>query len=222
VDETKRKEALNQDLGEVYVPTGGKITQDVLDACIRDYAMKMHPAERPVMGVDIGKAHHVVIRGEVNEKGERPLRLATAVGSFEAIGRLIREYSVGVCVMDSRPETTKARELQAEFRKGVIWLADYTELNTEEPTRWDKGTGRVLIDRTRLLDETFSRLRLMQSTLPANARGIRDYYEQLQAPTRMEPDRNNRIKYVEDGPDHYAHAENYCTAASMKQKGFLW
>jgi hypothetical protein len=174
------------------------------------------------MGVDIGAVHHVIIRGAPNEEGERPLRLARQVVNFEEIGQLIREYKVGACVIDARPETTKVRELQASFRKGVIWLADYTELADEAPVKWDKERGRVLIDRTRLLDATYSRFRLQQNTLPANGRGLRDYYDQLLAPTRMEPDERNRIHYVEDGPDHYAHAENYATAASLRTKEFLW
>lgn len=222
VNETKRREAFNQDLGETFVPSGGKLTDGELDECVRNYALKKVPAERPVMGVDIGSVHNVIIRGPADSNGERPLRLARQVTSFEEIGKLIREYKVSVCVMDARPETTKARELQAGFRKGVVWLADYNELADEEPVRWDKEHGRVLIDRTRSLDETFSRFRLQQNTLPQDIQNVRDYYAQMKAPTRMDPDGRNRIHYVEDGPDHYAHAENYATAASLKMKGFLW
>ena len=222
LDETKRREAFNQDLGETFTPAGGKLTAEELDGCVREYALKRIASERPVMGVDIGAVHHVIIRGAPDEEGERPLRLARQVVNFEEIGQLINEYKVASCVIDARPETTKVRELQASFRKGVIWLADYTELADESPVKWDKERGRVLIDRTRLLDATYSRFRLQQNTLPANGRGLRDYYAQLQAPTRMEPDGRNRIHYVEDGPDHYAHAENYATAASLRTKEFLW
>lgn len=222
LDETTRKECWNQDLGEPYTPAGGQLTEQDLDNCLREYALGLAKEnEKTVMGVDVGSLLHVVIRGPLDPNGERPLRLAVEVESFDEVARLIKQYKVGTCVIDALPETRKARELQASFRDGLVWLAYYS-LNAKEPDPavWDKKKYNVNIDRTRLLDATFARFREQENSLPATGRGIAHYYAHLQAPTRVIED--GVALYIEDGADHYAHAENYCTAASLRQRQFLW
>jgi len=223
-DETKRREAFNQDLGEPYTPRGGQLTDEILDACRRDYAARPISRERTVMGVDVNKLLNVVIRGPVEkESGARPLRFAAEVDSFEELGNLVRRFNVGRVVVDALPETRKAREFQAAFQPGRVWLAYYvtqkTGLKKTEPAVWDLDNGVVNLDRTRMLDATFARFYEQVNTLPANASAIRDYYAQLKAPVRaVERSANGQpvAQYIESGPDHFAHAENYCTAASME------
>jgi hypothetical protein len=215
-DETARKECVNQDLGEPYTPRGGQLTGDVLDACRRDYAHGPVAGERTVMGVDVGKVLHAVIRGSVHtESGERPQRWAGEVDSFEEVGRLIQRFGVTTLVVDALPETTKARELQATF-PGLVWLAYYVTQKTgtkrADACQWDDKEGVVNLDRTRTLDEMLDGLLGGRLTLPANAREIRDYYTQLTALVRVVE--NGVASYVESGPDHLAHAENYCAVAA--------
>jgi hypothetical protein len=236
-DETKRREAFNQDLGETYTPRGGQITDAVLDACRREYACRPVPGEKTWLGADVNKAINVVIRGPQHpETGERPLRFAGEVESFETVGRLIRQYNVTRGVIDALPETRKARELQEDFAPrtrragmtvpdfahGVLWLAYYVTQQAgskkAEMADWDDEEGRVTIDRTRALDATYARFYESENTLPGDAREILDYYAQLKAPVRtVEKDATGQpvARYVESAPDHYAHAENYVTIASM-------
>lgn len=222
LDETTRKECWNQDLGEPYTPTGGQLTDTELDACLRQYALGVgKEAEKTVMGVDVGSLLHVVIRGPLNQDGERPLRLAIEVESFDEVARLIKQYKVGTAVIDALPETRKARELQASFRDGLVWLAYYNLSDKHpDPADWNKRDGNVTLHRTRLLDATFARFREQENSLPANGRGIANYYSHLKAPTRVIE--NGVALYIEQGADHYAHAESYCTAASLRQRSFLW
>lgn len=219
VDETKRRETVNQDLGETYTPRGGQLTEDILDECRRDYGHGPAVNERPVMGVDVGKVLHGVIRGGRGpETGAWAQRWAGEIESWEELGRVMLRFDVRAAVIDALPETTKAREFQAG-RPGV-YLAYYTNQKTGskrlEPMQWDEKEGVVNLDRTRTLDQTFARFYEGLNTLPANAREIKDYYDHLKAPVRiLEEDSRGqqRAVYVEDGPDHYAHAENYCGAA---------
>jgi hypothetical protein len=220
VDETKRKECFNQDLGLTYTPSGGRLTDEVLDACRRDYALSPAAEGDCYAGVDVGKLLHVVVRGKADpEAGERPARLITAVESFDELGRLFRLFGVKRAVVDALPETRAARDFQ-ESLPGVVWLAYYTDAGTRggkaDPVIWNEGEGTVTLDRTRTLDDTFSRFVLQSNTLPANARDVADYYDQLKASVRVmeqAKDGNQVPRYVETGPDHYAHAENYCAAA---------
>jgi len=223
VDETKRKECFNQDLAEPYTPRGGQLSDEVLDACRRDYAHGARAKEKTWMGVDVGTLKHVVIRGPIDaETGERPQRWAGAIDSFEEIGNLIKRFHVQVCVIDALPETTKAREVQAEFPPGVVWLAYYsqTKIGSKliEPIAPDVDNGVVNLDRTRTLDALFAEFVDQTATLPANSRDVKDYYDHLKAQVRVIENGPNGVqiaRYIqqEGKPDHLAHAENYCRVA---------
>lgn len=225
-DETKRKEAYNQDWGLPYKPKGGGLDDETLDACKRPYALAAIGGERCVMGVDVGKILNVVIRGPQHpETGERPLRYAGEVPSFDDLAHLIRRYRVKCCVIDANPETRKVREFQANQKPGLVWVCYYSlghqGMKTEEPLNWNDDDGRVDADRTRMMDETVSRFTEQANTIPANAKtGIPNYYDQLKAPVRLTLARGGDgvqvARYVETGADHYAHAEVYACIASMK------
>ena len=208
-------------------PRGGKVTDLILDDCRREYAHGPVRGERTVLGADVGRVLHVVVRGPRQaETGERPQRFAGEVDSFEEMGRIMRTFNVERAVLDALPETRKAREFQAAFKTGVVWLAYYvaqkTGVKKAEPAQWDDDNGVVNLDRTRTLDATFARFYEQENTLPGYARDVRDYYAHLKAPVRTleEMTGGERVAvYVEDGSDHLAHAENYCTVASMTPPG---
>jgi hypothetical protein len=224
VDETKRREAYNQDLGEPYTPRGGQLTDETLDKCRRSYAHGPQRAEKTVLGADVGKVLHVVIRGpQHGENGERPQRFAGEVESFEELGRMVKMFNVERVVIDALPETRKAREFQANHRPGLVWLAYYVAQKTgtrkADPAQWDADNGVVNLDRTRTMDSTMARFVEGENTLPGYARDVRDYYNHLKAEVRILEDGPGGEKvavFRENGADHLAHAENYCTVASWQ------
>lgn len=225
-DETQRKEAHNQDLGLPHKPTGQQITDDVLDACRRDYGLGPRPGAT-FAGVDVGKLLHVVIRAdEDRETGERAARFIGAVTSFEEVGRLFKLHKVKRAVVDALPETRAAREFQEGLPKGRIWLAYYDQgprgTKRQPELQWKKKEGIVNMDRTRTLDSTFSKIVESLLTLPANARDLDDYYDHLKAPVRTiekAADGNLVARYIGSDADHFCHAENYCLAAAT---GRVW
>jgi len=226
VDETRRKEAFNQDLGEPYTPRGGKLTETMLDDCRREYAHGPRKGLACWMGVDVGKMLHVVIRSFDPEAGERPQIWAGGIESWKELGHTVQRFNPTVIVIDALPETTKAREFQAGFASGRVWLAYYTQqkVGTKhiEPQQWSWDDGVVNLDRTRTLDEMFADVVAGVATLPAHARDIRDYYDHLQAPVRVLEAGAGGIqvpRYVESGPDHFAHAENYARVAVSAPRG---
>jgi hypothetical protein len=230
-DETKRREAYNQDLGEPYTPKGGQLTAEVLDACRREYAHGPLAGVKAVAGVDVGRVLHVVVRAPADARGELRQIWAGLVDTWDELGRLLVRCNVGRTVIDALPETTKAREFQATLPKGQVWLAYYVNqaLGTKksEPATWDDANGVVNLDRTRTLDLTYSRFSDGSNTLPADARDLRDYYSHLQAPVRVieaGPGGVQVAAYVEASADHLAHAENYCTVASLahEQRAGVW
>jgi hypothetical protein len=229
-DETKRREAWNQDLGEPYTPKGGQLTDETLDALRREYGHGPVPGLRPVAGVDVGKVLHVVIRaltpnpspGATGE-GRVSRQLWAGETSFDELPGLLRMYQVRMTVMDALPETTKARELQARMPAGSLWLAYYVAQGTkhQDAAVFDPKEGVVNLDRTRTLDQMYGRMYDGTATLPAHARDVRDYYAHLKAAIRVLEDgpagQGQVVRYVEAGPDHLAHAENYCLVAENAQ-----
>lgn len=226
-DPTKRKEAYNQDLGLPYKPQGGGLDDMALDACRRDYGLGQAVAgEMCVMGVDVGSVLHVVIRGgPAPETGERAQRWAGEVLNFDDLAPLMLRFGVTRCVIDALPETRSARLFQQSQPRGRVWLAYYNldtrGMRSAEPVRWDDDKQTVDLDRTRILDETVSRFLVNANTLPGNIRALARYHDHLKAPVRTEhtrPDGITVATYIESGPDHYAHAEAYATAASFEHR----
>ena len=221
-DETRRREAFNQDLGETYVPRGGQLTDEHLDGCRREYAMVPVADEDTYAGIDVGRVLHVVIRGPRDTvTGERPLRFAGEVDTFKSAGNLLMLYRARRVVIDALPETRESRALQAGYKYGTVWLAYYVGQaagsKEAQPEDWDYTKGVVNLDRTRTLDATYARFLTGENTLPAGARDIRDYYAHMTALVRVLEDGKHGEKianYVQNGPDHLAHAENYCVVAS--------
>jgi len=223
VDETKRREAFNQDLGQPYTPRGGRLNEEVLDKCRREYGHGPVEGERPVMGVDVGRVMYGVIRSQADEEtGERVQRWAGEIESWEGLAHLVKQYDVATLVIDALPETSKARELQAAFSRGRVYLAYYVTQKVgskrAEPMQWDEDQGVVNLDRTRALDLTMARFFGGENTLPLYARDVAGYYEMMQAVVRViedGPGGEKVARYVEAGPDHFCHAENYCAVASL-------
>lgn len=234
-DEGEYREAINQDLGLSYMPPGGTLTDEDLDHCIATanpaYAFKSQSMETTYMGVDIGEnIHYAVIRDRPKESGQRPMKLAIELTSFEAIGRLIRDFKVKVCVIDVRPQVDAVRKIQNNF-PDKVWLCEYkTDTTWPEPLQWiedresDKD-GMVYADRARSLDITRGRFlgEYPENTLPVAIRqSVRDYASHMKALSRQVIDKPGTsgvkvVRYIGEDADHFFHAENYCAIASLGQ-----
>jgi len=228
VDETKRRECVNQDLGEPFTPSGGRLTETILDRCRRNYAHGPSLAGgATVAGVDVGAMLHVVIRSLQVDRttGEQLQAFAGAVETFDEVAQLLRKYKVRSCVVDALPETRMARSLQASFRPGVVWLAYFVGgragLKTESIMRLNEKEYVVDLDRTRCFDALMAGVISASEgegglTLPAHIRNVRDYYAHMVNQVRVledTPDGGQVAVYRELGPDHYSLAELYCMAA---------
>lgn len=230
IDESTRKQVINQDLGLPYTPRSAtRLTDRILELCKREYAH-----EPPVkgeggcfMGVDVGNALHIVIR---SKDGRQRLALA---GNWEDLPVLMTQYKILACVIDALPETKKAREFQAMFPT-LVWLCYYNRTKEGKKSVKEAEFGKgyeVDADRTRTLDSMFAKFLsaaqgevVKVSTLPADIRRVPDYYAHMKAPMRtlVKNAQGQEIAvYVENGPDHFAHSENYCHIASLAPLGWV-
>lgn len=218
------QEFQNSVLGETFVPPGGQLTLDILDRCRADYEMvDGGPEHETYMGVDVGLKLHVVVREPQDDETTRAVFVGI-VDSFEQVDSLISRFRVKLCVIDAQPETHKTRELAN--KRGQVWRAFYHA--TGDHT-WKRGTGRgektVNINRTEAIEEMLDGFHRQRSLLPVNGRdlggaerqGIGEYYREMMAMTRelSEDSLGNWVARFDDRgkPDHFAHAETYCTIA---------
>lgn len=229
VDETKKREAYNQDLGIPYSPRGGSLDSEQLDACRRNYGHGPHARKTCYMGIDVGRVLHVIVRTSPDFETGETMQLYAGETTWEHLPNLVKIYRPRTIVLDANPETTKAREFQEMYPRNMVWVAYYPNFTQgskkEEKMVWNPRERTVLLDRTRVLDETMAGFYGRISTLPAHARGIRDYYSHMTASVRIlkEDSTGAEIaRYIENGADHYFHAEVYCLAAANCRHGQGW
>ena len=111
----------NQVMGEVFRPEGGNLTEADLERCVQPYAFRDYRRQECVMGVDVGKVLHVVIREKVDP---RRLWHLAELGDFAELGPLFERFNVVRCVIDAYPELHTAEEF-ARASRGKVWLAYY-------------------------------------------------------------------------------------------------
>jgi len=229
LEQAEIMQAWNQHMGLPWSPKGGKLTDREIELCKRPYS---HGPKKDVfvfMGGDISPTlKHIVIRYFDQETGDYPQLYAGTVTSFEAIAALIEMYGVEFCVLDGAPETEKSRELQAMFADGRVWLAYFSnsESQTMDHVDFQAKEGRVRIDRTRSLDAMYARWFAYKNVIPANISNVPDYLDEIKAPTRViEKDGHGNLiaRYTEGSKnDHFAFAELYAYVASKNKKGWFF
>ena len=229
-DEAANVEFHNSKLGRPYIPEGGQITDEMLDACITNYTMQENrPTESGrliVMGVDQGKWHNIEITEYLFDNLSKDLNVAATakvlwVGKiledeFHKLDVLMREWQIMHCVIDPDPNINDARRFARRF-PGYVTLCRYRrgqagkEISIQED---ELGTPMATVDRTNWLDAALGRFRSKRILLPRDI--SREYREQLKAPIRTyERDEigNPIAKYVETGPDHFAQTRCYSEIA---------
>ena len=212
---TTKETFYRQDLGQPFTSPESRLTPDILDSCIVDWQPQA-PLRTHVMGIDVGRKLHVVIRGRLNNKWF--LFEAFTADHFEEIEPCFRCYNIACCVVDALPETREAKRFQ-EAHEGTVWLARYVQQGLEP--EWSYHDWLVKAPRTLILDETLTRFREGTYVLPPDIRALADgeYFRHLQAPVRtIELDgwAQPVAVYRHRQPDDFAHAEVYATLAAIR------
>jgi hypothetical protein len=222
---TKTEVFYNFDLGEPYTHKGARVDYAMLDRCrVEGYLMPSVCDGACTAGVDVGAKLHVRVSELVGDTATgatvRKAVFIDALDTFDEVAALMARYKIRAMVVDHQPETRATEDLAARF-PGRIFLAEYD--THPRGAGWlkegpDWPLSRVIkLDRTASLDESGEDILERRDLLPANARDIPDYYEQMRAPVRVledAADGNKRAVYREGGkPDHYRHAVNYDRAA---------
>lgn len=215
----------NSNLGVPYASSGGKLDDQILNACREDY--KIDKPTNCTMGVDVGDLLNVRVSQRDGSK-KRAVFIGT-VKHFEELDTLMKRFDIRRCVIDGLPETREATKFAGRF-PGRVYLA-YYQLNDHNKTFEYKEADRVLktpakvnINRNRAMDETGMRFVERENVIPMDANLIPNYFDQLKAPQKVkitDENGNEEYKYVEGNrADHYFHAEVYDDIAGTGQRSY--
>lgn len=226
-DEAAATEFENSKLGKPYLGEGAQISDELIDGCIKSHTKQdVRPkigGERLItMGVDQGKVNYIVIMEWYLKDMTRDLNVAaigkllwegTLSGSeFDRLDYLMREWQVLHCVIDADPQINDARRFARRF-PGYVTLCRYRRGVTGKEIALaedELGTQIATVDRTNWIDAALGRFHTKRIALPVDL--SREYREHIKALVRTyekDDTGNPRAKYVETGPDHFAHAQTY-------------
>lgn len=189
-------------------------------------------------GIDVGSIINVNVSQTVRPPGRRAERHCRYIGTTstpEGVLDILRRYRVRTCVIDANPERRMAQQIKDQARAlgCTVWLCEFqssvARAGVEEFGLRTDPAGRVMVDRTQLLDAaadciragaTVGRLlREGQTTYdagidgarlwPSDAVEVQGWDEQMRASTRVTNDKG-KIVWDEAGrPDHYRFSDAY-------------
>lgn len=167
------------------------------------------------MGVDQGAKLHVTIMKD------KKVLAAMERESFDDLAHIIRRYNVNNCVIDALPETRKARELQAKFNPGRVWLCFYND-NQKGSAAWDEEKGIVQVNRTESLDAGTNAILEQKMSFFRRDKILEMFAKHCSNTAKVvEEDPNTGSKkyvYKKLGPDHFRHSLNYAMIAVSRNK----
>jgi len=202
-DDAKMTRFYNADLGLAFTAPGAKITEEMLDECIRDYPQGIRPADGVcIAGIDVGTQFHIVIGHLAPGLPGIQVIDAQAVRTTEEVIDLLKKYRVRSFVIDAMPEMRISRQIASRaggyrcfFSKG-------------KKDQIANGDNTITTDRTQALDNVKAAIVTGSLRLPMNARTIPDYYAHMTASTRVFDEDGNggegEYRWVEGSKaDHY-------------------
>ena len=202
----------NLTLGQAYVSAKDRLTKEqVLALSSNDFPADFWSVKAPCfMGVDVGNDLHIVFKKEV---GDKILTLPTIEFDFKALDKYMDK--VDICVIDALPETRSSRAF-AERNLGKVYLNYYNE-HQKGSFKWNEQEFIVQENRTEALDASHEKIKNGAVVLPPYNEMVEEYAQHCNntAKKLQKDDETGSRRYVwiELGPDHFRHADNYANIA---------
>ncbi|MBK8015237.1 MAG: hypothetical protein IPK20_00120 [Betaproteobacteria bacterium] len=206
-----------------------KVTDKLLDACVRDYDQVPDTYHGSSMGVSVGASSFYVVISSLNDGGRsdraRKSLFIGRVKSFEDLDALMVKYAVLGCVISMQPEPHLVQAWRKQRHHGNVYMVHLLSDGVSKPD-WPKWTGTVTVDRTFILNSAYEEIREQRWHLPRDAGCIDggEFYAQLKAPSRVRDLSTGELRYrwTETGAlDHYryAHAFDHLYGAFRRSCG---
>jgi hypothetical protein len=208
-----------------------KVTDKLLDACVRDYPRDPHENMNCSMGVSVGSsAFYVVISELPNHNklhGPRKAMFIGKVKTFDELDVLMEKWRVMRCMISIQPEPHLVQRWRKSDHYGNVSVVELLNDGTSKP-EFPKFEGRAIVDRTFILNSAYEEIRNQNWWVPQDANLIDngEFYAQLKAPSRVRDMNSGELRYrwTETGAlDHYrfAHAYDHLFGAFRKPIGVV-
>lgn len=214
------REWVNGSLGLPFVERGYQLSQDLLRRLAAEHHGPQGRTRQKVVaiGIDSGvRGHYMTVLGRSLDGKERT-EMVRRVRSMDEIAAAVVEYEASSVVLDAQPNTEAARKLQVRLlEKGVeCWLCYYSDSAKARTKRDDYHPDgpNIVANRTIVLSETINALGTGETLLPTDAPA--EAFDHVHALRRVvDTDKSGNLveRWVNDGPDHFAHAINYARLA---------
>ena len=202
-------EFFNSKLGLPYVAEGAKLEAESVFAAVEPGRAPAATSTGATMGIDVASGGLNIV--EIAEwREDQKIVLEARRARWDELDDLMLDYSIRMCVVDALPEKSDAMEFALRW-PGRVYLAYYVE-NLAEFYRLDDNTRTLKGDRTVALDRALGRFRTGRVRLPKGLKSLETYAGHLVAPVRVYKETAKGVpiaRYVNEGPDHYAHAAAY-------------
>jgi len=224
VNPEDEQEFYNSKLGVPHIVEGARVTDLEIQNSTRNYTLDaLIPKSVITMGIDVGtNLHYEIVRWKFNENTtgynlhfESTAHVAR-IGKckhFEELDELIRRYRPNAVVIDANPERRAATKLANDFHS-IVKMCFYGNSSNGRELSESKTEPTVTVDRTSWLDLSLGRWHNNTIELPIDT--PEEYKNHIKALVRRyEKDKqgNSVAKFVNVGPDHYAHAHTYAEIA---------
>lgn len=226
MDDASQVQFTNQKMGLPYLMEGARLTDEVIDTCLRGHRVDgprpQDASKQTIMGVDIGRFLDIVIAEYyyIREPGYEPhlnsickvLWVGRMAGSdFGALDQLMAEWQVQYCCTDFQPETIAAKAFCRRFH-GYASIVQYRRGTTAHEIKEafdDDHVSILTVDRTAFLDMALGRIHTQRTHLPQDLPPIfREHVKRLTRTYEMDEMGRPKLAFVtEPGKaDHLAHA----------------
>lgn len=228
-DPTYAQEWYNSKLGIPYTAPGAKITDEQIQEVTKGFSRRqINPEQIRTIGIDVGAVLHIVVKEWYQRVLKTPdislndcfdCRVVLdemttgSMNDFDEAYQVFNDLQCKAGVIDGEPERRSAMQL-AHKLMGRMLLCDYLYTQRGRSVILDQDERTLKVNRTSWLDLSLGRFRNKTTQLPQDITPT--YKTQLKSPTRvLRTDKNGQSYaiYVNEGPDHYAHADVYAEIA---------
>ena len=175
-----------------------------------------------LMGVDTGKALHVVIlRDDPDDDDRQHLVYLGICREFEELDDLMKRFKVSRCVIDGMPETHATRKF-AQRHHGDVYMSFFND-NQRGAIKWNHADRKVEVNRTEALDASRAAVREKKLLLPRRDPMVERFARHMSADAKkLEEDDETgaqRYRYIKTGENHFSFAFTYAWMAASDNTG---
>ena len=238
--ESEIEQFFNQGLGLPFEPKGSKITDSHFENCKGDYKLgefitkEGEKREEVFVGFDVGKVLHylVMTKTKIIDFGEVEHFFKDETDPDNSAEEIIEKYNADQFGIDAMPETRDSIELCHKFPGRGLYI--YYGLDKPKKDEYEVREGlfkwieveanadKTETNRTVSLDYTLALIRGRKIQIPLDYRNYPEFVDHIKNLVRVvreDTKGNKKATYEEIGPDHIAHAFNYCNIAMEYYQG---